>query len=168
MLVKLLSLVPLALAEPPHAHSAAASHPHATRAGAARDPEEPAAPPTLVAPTRTLRPGDLVTIEVAVGQRGTILLDGCTPVELERHTETGWARAQVRSCDGTLPGILVEGTFAVSLPAPEKGQWRASAAWASGCRPGLPLAFASCSSTGTVRSEMFFVAEPDPLAPRGH
>lgn len=152
MLVKLLAVCPLALAGTP----------------TSRDPEEPPPPPSLVAPTHTLRPGDLVTIDVVAGRPGTILLDGCTPVELERHTETGWSRQQVRSCDGTLPGILVEGTFAVSLPVLRTGQWRASAAWASGCRPGVPLAYASCGSTGTVRSDMFFVVEADPLAPRGH
>ncbi len=155
MLVKLLALLPLALAEGPT--------PHGTP-----EVDEPSAPPALIAPTRRLHPGDLVTIEVVVARPEVFVLDGCTPVELERHTETGWAREQVRSCDGTLPALRLDGSFAVSMPAPGPGQWRAAAAWASGCRPGLPLPFASCSASGTVRSEMFFVAEPDPLAPREH
>jgi hypothetical protein len=165
MNVKLLALVAQALAG-----TSPDAPPAAGTTGRAGEPTERVAdtqdaPPTLVAPTRKLRTGDLVTIEVHVARRGGTVLDGCTPVELERHTETGWARETLRSCDGTVPAIVVDGTFAVSMPAPRAGQWRASAAWASGCHPGLPLALASCTESGTVRSEIFFVAPDSPLAP---
>ncbi|MEN9785735.1 MAG: hypothetical protein RLZZ299_999 [Pseudomonadota bacterium] len=172
MPVKLLCILGVSWAgEVPHPSTEGAS-----TGAAATDPvTAPAEPadlvtaarlPVLRAPEGPQRTGELVSFVLEAPDARPVYVDGCTPIDLEVRTSTGWTREPTPSCAGGDLALRVDRALTLSVVIPRPGTWRASVAWGAGCHPKTPFAYASCSQTGTARSERVEVSG-FPLPPEG-
>jgi hypothetical protein len=137
-----------------------ASGSEGSAAAAADAPVATVQPPRVAIESGVVRSAGLVTVVVTAVGRETLTLDGCVPMELERWEGNAWVRAVLRGCGGGVAGLPVAPRLALTLPAPSPGRWRAVVGWGARCQPALPLAFASCTDSGTTYSEPFDV-RPD-------
>lgn len=124
---------------------------------------------TIVAPDTPVHDGEAMPFGVKEAMKGSIFIDGCSPVEIEQKTAGKWLTTAVKVCEpdqgkgrGQVPATAVDGSLNFSIPTPPSGSgtYRAVLTWGTGCSPGFPLATAICTQMGSVTSAPFVVAPP--------
>lgn len=116
--------------------------------------------PKLVAPSEPVRTGEIVPVRIVAVLPGGVSIDGCAPIELERHVGDRWTPLATPACPVPVPATAVPTELTVSIPPPEPGEYRAVVAWGTGCAAGQPLAVAACERMGVARSSPFTVEAP--------
>jgi hypothetical protein len=113
--------------------------------------------PALNAPDAALEPGAAATLSLTPDD-GTVFVDGCAAVELERLEGGRWVPVGgAAPCEGTAPAKAVSTGLAFTLAPPGPGEYRGVAAWGTGCVQGRPFALAACTRLGVARSGTFTV-----------
>ena len=121
---------------------------------------------TLEAPAATVPAGTAVSLRVVEKIAGSVAIDGCEPVELERHEGDRWVPMPPLACDGSAPASRLDDALAIALPAPPAGEYRAVLVWGAGCAENLPLVMAGCRRLGSTTSAPFKVLGVAPAPPR--
>jgi len=113
------------------------------------------------APSITLagaaRAGAPVSFEFREDAAGTVLIDGCAPVEYERMDGERWVPVPAPACDAARVATVVDKALTVAAPAPAPGTYRAVLAWGAGCAEGRPFALSGCRQLDFGRSKAFEV-----------
>ncbi len=115
-------------------------------------------PATLEAPSEPTLSTDAVPFTFSVP--GTSFLDGCAPIELERKEGLNWVALPRVPCPAAVVATQVNGSLTLSVPPPIPGEYRAVAAWGTGCNTTRPFALAACATLDVVRSSPFKVEAP--------
>jgi hypothetical protein len=119
---------------------------------------------TLEAPKDAVPAGFAVSLRAIERIAGSLTIDGCEPVELERHDGDRWVPVPPLACDGSAPASRMDEELALALPPPPAGEYRAVLVWGTGCAEGLPLVMAGCRRLGSTTSAPFKVLGPAPAA----
>jgi hypothetical protein len=134
--------------------------------GAAISPAWATSGPKLIAPSQPSPPTEAVVLTISAP--GLMYVDGCAPIELEKHAGEAWEVVASAICESSRPATRVDRSLTVSLPAQPAGEYRAVMAWGTTCTDGVPFFMASCRKTGSIRSDPFVVGTPSaPASPPG-
>ena len=120
---------------------------------------EAAGSPKISGPPAPVAEGEAVTLTFTAPGAGpsAAFLDGCTPVELERHEGESWVPVPRAPCSAPVAATRVDGSLTLTLAAPGAGEYRGVVTWGSQCLPDLPFAFASCKKLAFLRTDPFTV-----------
>lgn len=121
--------------------------------------------PRLQGPSAPVGETEPVVLELS--SNGSLLIDSCAPVELERRDGKSWIPVATVPCERSQPATLVSGPLTLTVPAPPPGEYRGAVAWGSSCAEKLPFHLAGCKKLGVARSEAFTVGSPTAEASTG-
>ncbi|MDP2312118.1 MAG: hypothetical protein Q8P41_04375 [Pseudomonadota bacterium] len=125
------------------------------------------AEPILVPPSAPVEEGDVASFALRPGPAGTVFVDGCAAIELERREAAGWVLAPgAVKCDGSLVARMSTKDLVFSVAPPGPGEYRGVVAWGTGCVEGRPLALAACKAHGIARTAAFTVVARPPAVQR--
>jgi len=123
--------------------------------------------PSLEGPQGPVAEAGAVVLQLSGS--GSLLIDSCAPVELERREGKAWVGVATAPCERSQPATVVTGPLTLTLPAPAPGEYRGVVAWGSSCAEKLPFHLAACKKLGVARSGPFTVetppAMPEPQSP---
>ncbi len=119
--------------------------------------------PRLQGPSAPVGETEPVVLELS--GNGSLLIDSCAPVELERRDGKTWIAVATVPCERSQPATLVSGPLTLTVPAPPPGEYRGVVAWGSTCADKLPFHLAACKKLGVARSEAFTVGVPPAVEP---
>lgn len=156
MLAILLRSIFTAMAEEP-APNLAIPSPVEERVSEEAEALTSARPPVVTVQSAPVVSSGLVSFTMEADPRAAVRVDGCLVVEMERWEDGRWERVPSKGCPGGELAVAVAPRLVVTLPAPPPGRWRGAISWGAGCHSDLPLAFSSCTESGTLRTDPFDV-----------
>lgn len=116
--------------------------------------------PRLEGPSAPVAETEAVVLQLS--GNGSLLIDSCAPVELERRDGKSWVGVATAPCERSQAATVVTGPLTLTVPAPAPGEYRGVVAWGSSCTEKLPFHLAACKKLGVARSEPFTVGTPPP------